>query len=584
MEGGYQNNRQMGMHDKYRFVENIFEELDTVGEWFYNKEEKLLYYYPEKSVTNLAAAKVEIPRLKHLFEFKGSEKNPVRNINIEGLELTHTLRTFMETKEPLLRSDWTIYRGGAVLMEGAESCQVNACYFNHVGGNAVFLSNYNRNNKISGCHIAYAGASGVCFVGDPKAVRSPSFEYGQFVPVNDIDTARGPKTNNYPANCTVENTLMYGLGQIEKQVAGVQISMSMSITATHNTIYDVPRAGINISEGTWGGHEISFNDVFNTVLESGDHGAFNSWGRDRYWNPDVPVMNKIAKDQPNLITADVIKTITMHDNRFHCEHGWDIDLDDGSSNYHIYNNVCLNGGLKLREGFYRTVENNVILNNSFHPHVWFENSGDIFRHNIVTRNYYPIGIKFWGKEIDYNFFADQASLEKSQKEGTDKHSAFGNPEFINPSIGDYRVKSTSKALAVGFKSFATDKFGVTSPALRKIAKKAPIPVLKGIEGVSQSQSIEWFGLQIKNLETLGERSATGMPEEIGILVLKVDAGSPFAGVVKANDVILSFKKKTTNKVAELVAEQQKNKSDKTVEITIFRNQSTQKITLDKPLK
>ena len=584
MEGGYQNNRQMGMHDKYRFVENIFEELDTAGEWFYNKDEKLLYYYPEKSVANLAAAKVEIPHLKHLFEFKGSEKNPVRNINIEGLELTHTLRTFMETKEPLLRSDWTIYRGGAVLMEGAESCQVNACYFNHVGGNAVFLSNYNRNNKISGCHIAYAGASGVCFVGDPKAVRSPSFEYGQFVPINDIDTARGPKTNNYPANCTVENTLMYGLGQIEKQVAGVQISMSMSITATHNTIYDVPRAGINISEGTWGGHEISFNDVFNTVLESGDHGAFNSWGRDRYWNPDVPVMNKIAKDHPALITADVIKTITMHDNRFHCEHGWDIDLDDGSSNYHIYNNVCLNGGLKLREGFYRTVENNVILNNSFHPHVWFENSGDIFRHNIVTRNYYPIGIKFWGKEIDYNFFADQASLEKSQKEGTDKHSAFGNPEFINPSIGDYRVKNTSKALTVGFKSFATDKFGVTSPALRKIAKKAPIPVLKGIEGVNQSQSIEWFGLQIKNLETLGERSATGMPEETGILVLKVDAGSPFAGVVKANDVILSFKKKTTNKVAELVAEQQKNKSDKTVEITIFRNQSTQKITLDKPLK
>lgn len=584
MEGGYQNNRQMGMHDKYRFVENIFEELDTVGEWYYNKDEKLLYYYPEQTETDLNTAKVEIPRLKHLFEFRGSEKNPVANISIEGLELTHTLRTFMETKEPLLRSDWTIYRGGAVLMEGAESCQVKSCFFNHVGGNGVFLSNYNRNNKISGCHIAYAGASGVCFVGDPKAVRSPSFEYAQFVPLNEIDTVRGPKTNNYPANCTVENTLMYGLGQVEKQVAGVQISMSMGITATHNTIYDVPRAGINISEGTWGGHEISFNDVFNTVLESGDHGAFNSWGRDRYWNANVPVMNKIAKDNPALITADVIKTITLHDNRFHCEHGWDIDLDDGSSNYHIYNNVCLNGGLKLREGFYRTVENNIVLNNSFHPHVWFENSGDVFRHNIITRNYYPIGINFWGKEIDYNFFADKASLEKSQKAGTDKHSIFGNPEFLNPLIGDYRVKNTSKALTVGFKNFATDKFGVTSTALKKIAKKAPIPVLKGIEGVNSSESIEWFGLKIKNLETLGERSATGMPEETGILILSVHAGSPFASVLKANDVILAFKQKTTNKVADLVAEQQQNKSDKIVEITIFRNQNTQKITLDKPLK
>ena len=46
LEGGWQNNRRMGMHEKYRFVENIFEELDTVNEWFYDKETKTLYYYP----------------------------------------------------------------------------------------------------------------------------------------------------------------------------------------------------------------------------------------------------------------------------------------------------------------------------------------------------------------------------------------------------------------------------------------------------------------------------------------------------------------------------------------------------------
>jgi hypothetical protein len=33
-EGGWQNNRQMGMHPEYRYVENIFEELDTPGEWY----------------------------------------------------------------------------------------------------------------------------------------------------------------------------------------------------------------------------------------------------------------------------------------------------------------------------------------------------------------------------------------------------------------------------------------------------------------------------------------------------------------------------------------------------------------------
>ena len=38
-EGGWQNNRPMGMHD-IRFVENIFEELDAPGEWFLDREDR----------------------------------------------------------------------------------------------------------------------------------------------------------------------------------------------------------------------------------------------------------------------------------------------------------------------------------------------------------------------------------------------------------------------------------------------------------------------------------------------------------------------------------------------------------------
>ncbi len=44
-------------------------------------------------------------------------------------------------------------------------------------------------------------------------------------------------------------------------------------------------------------------------------------------------------------------TVILRNNRWRCDHGWDIDLDDGSTNYHIYNNLTLNGGIKLREGF-----------------------------------------------------------------------------------------------------------------------------------------------------------------------------------------------------------------------------------------
>ncbi len=139
LEGGWQNNRRMGMHPKYRFVENIFEELDTINEWFYNKSTKILYYFPPVGL-DPGKAKFETPQIAHLFEFKGSEINPVRNITISGLTLTQTLRTFMQNKEPLLRSDWTIYRGGAVVYDGVTNCTLKYCNLVNLGGNAIFLT------------------------------------------------------------------------------------------------------------------------------------------------------------------------------------------------------------------------------------------------------------------------------------------------------------------------------------------------------------------------------------------------------------------------------------------------------------
>ena len=443
-EGGWQNNRPMGMHKKYRFVENIFEELDTVNEWFYNKKTKILYYFPPKDL-NLKTAKFETPQIAHLIEFKGTQINPVKNITIKGFTLTQTLCTFMLNKEPLLRSDWTIYRGGAVFYNGAVNCSLKNCTLFNLGGNAIFFNNYNRNCEVSGCLISEIGASAVCFVGDPNAVRSPSFKYGDFVPLSKLDRTPGPKTNNFPAQCKVYDNLMFDLGLVEKQSAGVELSMCQSIIVSHNTIYDVPRAGINVSEGTWGGHIIEFNDVFNTVKESGDHGSFNSWGRDRYWRSNKTTLDSIIEHNFNLALLDVVKPIIIRNNRMRCDHGWDIDLDDGSSNYRIYNNLCLNGGIKLREGVNRIVENNIMINNSFHPHVWFKNSSDIFRHNIVSTGYMPIGIKVWGKEVDYNIFPDSTSLNEARRRGTEKHSVYEKLNFINPKVGDFRLKKGSIA-------------------------------------------------------------------------------------------------------------------------------------------
>ena len=38
LEGGQQNNRPSPMHETFRFVENIFEELDYTNEWYFDTQ------------------------------------------------------------------------------------------------------------------------------------------------------------------------------------------------------------------------------------------------------------------------------------------------------------------------------------------------------------------------------------------------------------------------------------------------------------------------------------------------------------------------------------------------------------------
>lgn len=580
LEGGFQNNRQMGMHKDYRFVENIKEELDAPGEWFFDQDEKVLYYYPAAGFDS-GAALAEAPLLDHLIEISGTEQNPARYIEISGFTFQHTRSTYMQTKEPLLRSDWTIYRGGAALLTGTEDISISNSHFLNLGGNGVFVNKYNRGTTIATNHFEEMGASAIAFVGSPDAVRSPSFEYHQFVAYEELDRTPGPKTKDYPANGMVYDNLIHNIGTIEKQVAGVQISMASKITVSHNTIYNLPRAGINISEGTWGGHVIAYNDVFNTVLETGDHGAFNSWGRDRFWHPDRARMNEITEKEPSLITLDAQKTTVIRNNRFRCDHGWDIDLDDGSTNYHIYNNLCLNGGIKLREGFYRTVENNIMINNSFHPHVWFKNSHDVFRRNIVTSWYKPIQIDFWGKEIDYNLLPDSAAMAQSRSLDLDMHGAYGDPNFIAPETGDFRVAENSPALGLGFKNFPMDQFGVKDEELRKLAASPEIPTLFMVSFQKEKRPVfDFLGAKVRKIKGLGERSAAGLQDENGILVVKLPAGSQAEKQgVRLNDVIVKLNDNKTSNIAQLMNIYQGEMWKGRIDLTIIRNQEEIEISI-----
>ena len=598
LEGGWQHNRpDKGAHKDFRFVENVLEELDVAGEWFHDSKAGILYLYPPKGV-DMKIARVEGVRLRHLVEFSGTIEHPLKSVSMKGITFTAAGRTFMENKESLLRSDWTIYRGGALFLRGTENCSIIDCDFEQLGGNALFISGYNRNATVRGCMIRDCGANGIAIVGEAKAVRSPMFSWGPGNPWSggkpemapeDIDRTPGPLTADYPANCLIEDCLITRIGRLEKQSACVEISMAQNITVRHCSLYEVPRAGINVGDGCWGGHVIEFCDVFDTVLETGDHGSFNSWGRDRYWAGAQSLMKKknAAIPMAEFAFADAIKPIILRNNRWRCDYGFDVDLDDGSSNYEIHDNLMLGRGLKLREGFRRLVSNNIIVNNTMHPHCWFPSSKDVFTRNIVMQAYQPSHMltdlwgeeadkNKWGREIDWNLFTtSEADRTKFAANGCDKNSLVGDPMFNDLAKGDYRVREGSPALRLGFKNFPMDQFGVISPRLKRIARTPDFPKIERYAPAAAAsvKLQEWKGAKLRELEEL-EFSALQIPAgEKGVVVQECPAKSTAYGMgLRTGDFIRSTNDRAVQGVSDFIGAVAKTVPGKSPKLSILRSQ------------
>jgi len=278
------------------------------------------------------------------------------------------------------------------------------------------------------------------------------------------------------------------------------------------------------------------------VCETGDHGSFNSWGRDRYWGSTGRVTKLINDAIPikKLAFADAMKPVVLRHNRWRCDYGFDVDLDDGSTNYEITENLMLGRGLKLREGLRRIVRNNILLNNSLHPHCWLPDSEDVFTQNIVMRAYSPAAMQTdlwgnpedhakWGREVDHNLFtSSEADRSRFTANGCDAHSLVGDPMFIDPSKGDFRVREGSPALALGFKNFPMDGFGVTSPRLKRVVRSPDFPPIEKAPRVAanSNNSREWRGARVREMGEM-EFSALQVSEsEKGVIVADCPSTCP----------------------------------------------------------
>ena len=225
--------------------------------------------------------------------------------------------------------DWSVHRGGTIYLTNTRDITISYNLFTQLGSNGVVLIDYNDATS-----------------------RSPRMNlYGSLIQPSFLLVVQTESMvlvwMSQPTNTLIQSYLIHETGIYIKQSSPVLIGVSRSVSVIGNLMFNIPRAAININDGYYGNHTLSWNVIFNTVRETGDHGPINSWDRQPFLSDAV---------QPGIPSLWQHKSYIHHNtlfNNYNC-FLWPIDHDDGSCFYEDSYNFQVYGGKKNYLGHSKT--------------------------------------------------------------------------------------------------------------------------------------------------------------------------------------------------------------------------------------
>jgi hypothetical protein len=325
-----------------------------------DKNTRTLYFMPNDTMPNVFVAS----QIACIISVSGSDiENPVNNILIQGLILTETSNTYMRDFRVPSGGDWAIHQGGTIYLTNTKNVTITHHLFTQLGSTGVALFDYNDATAITSNEFVWLADSGIILVGS----------------TNGID---GFSVASQPANTLIQSNLIHETGIYVKQSAPLLISVSRSVSVIGNLMFNMPRAGININDGYYGNHTISYNVIFNTVRETSDHGPINTWDRQPY------LTDAVQSGVPSLWQHE---SYIHHNTLFNNYRSlWPIDHDDGSCFYEDSYNFLVYGGKKSYLGHSKTVHHQI--------YVYSDANSGTFGSNACVDDYVPTpGISEWNE-------------------------------------------------------------------------------------------------------------------------------------------------------------------------------------------
>ena len=413
------------------YVENVFEALDTPGQWYLNREASVLYYLPNPG-EQMRKCRFVAPRLEQVMRLEGDPQNQhwVEHIRFEGLSFMHTEWTLPADKSG--SSQAAVIVPGAIYLRGARNCNLHECTVAHIGNYAVEIAEGCADNSITCCDMHDLGAGGLK-VG-PGSARTI---------VSDNEIGDG--------------------GHIFHSAVGVWIGNSGHNQVIHNHIHDLYYTGVSVG-WTWG------YGPSEAVANRIEHNHIHHVGRG--WLSDLGGIYTLGVSPGTVLRYNLI-----HDSFSATYGGWGIYLDEGSTDIVVENNVVFrtkSGGFHQHYGRENIIRNNIfafaketqIVRSREEDHrsftlernIIYWNEGVLLGSNWKNGNFLLDRNLYWNAGGEPVTFPGK-SLDEWQASGQDVHSIIADPKFVDPGKGNFTLGPDSPAMALGFQPIDMSNVG-----------------------------------------------------------------------------------------------------------------------------
>jgi Right handed beta helix region len=482
--------------DPFR-IENLMEAISAPGQWSVDLKAGKVYLWPPAGA-NPNAADIEAPRIHTAIGIGGQGKpGVVRFVTLRGLTVTEIGRRRLDERPPPGGFDNFDTNDAALLLWGAEDCNIVQCRIFNVGGSAIRAIKHAMRLRIEENQIGYCGDDGVRFQGN------------------------GPGQPYANRDNLVDRNQIHNVALVFFHGSGVRLSMTGNTTISRNNIHDACGVGI----GIFGVAARQFNaSRRNAVAALRDPMKMSAWDLDIDWNalPREPLtVITVRKYLPGhvLITGNTIHDVVTAQDDSAGIYLWSGGPGDVISNNRIFRtHKPLSAGIYLdQEQSDTLVRGNIVYqcplppawkeaslyvqmnwNNRIEDNVFalsnhlFQFNGSLGGHTVIhniflftpvtspspeepqkVRAGTPPGVplfgydlrnpsatgpgKFGPTQMDYNVYWTttggaplQAFLNRWRQWGFDRHSVLQAPDFVNPQAGNFHVGINSPALKLGF--------------------------------------------------------------------------------------------------------------------------------------